>query len=177
MQQVPDHDGDARLHRIQDCVVAGEANELALHLEPNDAAVSEPTDLADTSDENADNAITEPLLTQPQDDQAPADQAEFEGPRRRARRERAERRAAQARATAIEEARREAKRRARGRIVDEPKPVARGVVRGLKMLLLTVLLVIVGVGLALILYFTPVMTSARCSSLRRAISSSPGTGR
>jgi cell division protein FtsQ len=124
--------------------------------EPNDAAVSEPTDLADTADENA---ITEPLLTQPQDGETEADQAEFEGPRRRARRERAERRAAQARATAIEEARREAKRRARGRIVDEPKPVARGVVRGLKMLLLTVLLVIVAVGLALILYFTPVMSA------------------
>ena len=128
--------------------------------EPNDAAGTEPTDLptdvADTADENA---ITEPLLTQPQDGETEADQAEFEGPRRRARRERAERRAAQARATAIEEARREAKRRARGRIVDEPKPVARGVVRGLKMLLLTVLLVIVGVGLALILYFTPVMSA------------------
>jgi cell division protein FtsQ len=128
--------------------------------EPNDAAVTGPTELptdgADTADENA---ITEPLLTQPQDGETDADQAEFEGPRRRARRERAERRAAQARATAIEEARREAKRRARGRIVDEPKPVARGVVRGLKMLLLTVLLVIVGVGLALILYFTPVMAA------------------
>jgi cell division protein FtsQ len=127
--------------------------------EPNDAAVGEPTDLADTSDENVDDAITEPLLTQPQDGQAPADQAEFEGPRRRARRERAERRAAQARATAIEEARREAKRRARGRIADEPKPVARGVVRGLKMLLLSVLLAVVGIGLALVLYFTPAMSA------------------
>jgi cell division protein FtsQ len=65
----------------------------------------------------------------------------------------------QARATAIEEGRREAKRRASGRIVNEPKPVARGVVRGLKMLLATVLLVIVGVGLALILYFTPAMSA------------------
>ncbi|KKC00321.1 cell division protein FtsQ/DivIB, partial [Mycobacterium nebraskense] len=84
---------------------------------------------------------------------------EFEGPRRRARRERAERRAAQERATAIEEARREAKRRVSGRPLDESKPVARGVVRGLKMLLVTVLLVAVGIGLALILYFTPAMSA------------------
>ncbi len=127
--------------------------------EPNDAAVSEPTDLADTADTADENAITEPLLTQPQDGETEADQAEVEGPRRRARRERAERRAAQARAMAIEEARREAKRRARGHLTDEPKPVARGVVRGLKMLLLTVLLAVVGVGLALILYFTPAMSA------------------
>jgi cell division protein FtsQ len=130
--------------------------------EPNDGT---PTDLVadDSADDSAGGeAITEPLPAQEaeaQDGQAPADQAEFEGPRRRARRERAERRAAQARATAIEEARREAKRRARGRIVSEPKPVARGVVRGLKMVLLTVLLAIVGVGLALILYFTPAMSA------------------
>jgi cell division protein FtsQ len=126
--------------------------------EPNDAAVTEPADLpADSADDAADeNAVTEPL---PTPGQTPADQAEFEGPRRRARRERAERRAAQARATAIEQARREAKRRARGRIAGEPKPVARGVVQGLKMLLLTVLLVIVGVGLALVLYFTPAMSA------------------
>ena len=130
--------------------------------EPNDGT---PTDLVadDSADDTAGGeAITEPLQAQEaeaQDGQAPADQAESEGPRRRARRERAERRAAQARATAIEEARREAKRRARGRIVSEPKPVARGVVRGLKMVLLTVLLAIVGVGLALILYFTPAMSA------------------
>jgi len=45
-----------------------------------------------------------------------------EGPRRRERRERAERRAAQARATAIEQARREAKRAARGRGEGGPHP-------------------------------------------------------
>ena len=130
--------------------------------EPNDGT---PTDVVadDSADDSAGaEAITEPLPAQEaegQDGQTPADHAEFEGPRRRARRERAERRAAQARATAIEEARREAKRRAGGRIADEPKPVARGVVRGLKMLLLTVLLAIIGVGLALILYFTPAMSA------------------
>ncbi|ODR06444.1 cell division protein FtsQ [Mycobacterium sherrisii] len=106
---------------------------------------------------DADTAVTEPIAAQ--QDPAP-EPVDFEGPRRRARRERAERRAAQARATAIEEARREAKRRASGRLgVPEPKRPARGVVRGLKMLLATVLLVIVGIGLALILYFTPVMSA------------------
>jgi cell division protein FtsQ len=134
--------------------------------EPNDAT---PTDLvgdsadtdvaADVADDSVESAITEPLIAAAQDGQPHADQAEFEGPRRRARRERAERRAAQARARAIEEARREAKRRASGRIVNQPKPVARGVVRGLKMLLATVVLAIVGVGLGLVLYFTPAMSA------------------
>jgi cell division protein FtsQ len=131
--------------------------------EPNDAT---PTDVVAGSDDSvdpnevaADSAITEPLVTQPQDGQTQADQPEFEGPRRRARRERAERRAAQARARAIEEARREAKRRVSGRIVSQPKPVARGVVRGLKMLLASVVLAIVGVGLGLVLYFTPAMSA------------------
>ncbi len=107
----------------------------------------------------ADAAVTEPLPVAAPDAPSQADEPEFEGPRRRARRERAERRAAQARATAIEEARREAKRRASGRLVNQPKPVARGVVRGLKMLLFTVLVVIVGIGLGLILYFTPAMSA------------------
>jgi cell division protein FtsQ len=126
-----------------------------------DSAV-EPREPAEPAVGSADTAITEPIFVenaQPQDDETPEDEDEFEGPRRRARRERAERRAVQARATAIEEARRDAKRRASGRIVNEPKPVGRGVVRGLKMLLATVLLVIVGVGLALILYFTPAMSA------------------
>lgn len=107
-------------------------------------------------------AVTEPLTTEASEApgaQKSAAEDEFEGPRRRARRERAERRAAQARAIAIEHARREAKRRARGHVVKEPKPVARGVVQGLKMLLATVVLLVVGVGLALILYFTPAMSA------------------
>ncbi|OBI86674.1 cell division protein FtsQ/DivIB, partial [Mycobacterium asiaticum] len=114
----------------------------------------------------ADESATEPIATAQTQDQAepetgeePATEEDFEGPRRRARRERAERRAAQARAMAIEHARREAKRRARGHVHTEPKPVARGVVRGLKMLLATILLLVVGVGLALILYFTPAMSA------------------
>ncbi|OBJ52195.1 cell division protein FtsQ/DivIB [Mycobacterium sp. 1423905.2] len=115
--------------------------------EPNDGP---PTDLV-----GDDTAATEPIAAPAQED---AD-ADFEGPRRRARRERAERRAAQARATAIEHARREAKRKAQGPVLAEPKPVRRGVVRGLRMLLGSILLAILGVALALILYFTPAMSA------------------
>jgi cell division protein FtsQ len=129
--------------------------------EPKDAPpsdlVADSDDSGDADDVAADSAITEPL--EAHDGQTPADEPEFEGPRRRARRERAERRAAQARARAIEEARREAKRQASGRLVNQPKPVARGVVRGLKMLLATVVIAIVGVGLGLVLYFTPAMSA------------------
>ncbi|SOX54658.1 cell division protein FtsQ [Mycobacterium ahvazicum] len=129
--------------------------------EPNDLA-ADPGERTPPADENA---VTEPIPVEearPVAGRAEDEQVEFEGPRRRARRERAERRAAQERAIAIEEARREAKRRASGRVgggPDAPKKPARGVVRGLKMLLATVMLVVVGVGLALILYFTPVMSA------------------
>lgn len=120
--------------------------------EPGDAeATAEPVDAADAGE-----APTEPIGTAAAE---PTVEEDFEGPRRRERRERAERRAAQARATAIEEARRQAKRQARGNVLPEPKPVARGVVRGLKMVLATVLLLVVGVGLGLILYFTPAMSA------------------
>jgi cell division protein FtsQ len=89
-----------------------------------------------------------------------AEEAEVvEGPRRRERRERAERREAQARATAIELARREAKRSARGRGTADPKPVARGAVRGLKLFLLSLLLIVAITGVGLVLYFTPLMSA------------------
>lgn len=115
-----------------------------------------------TEPEAPEDAQTVPIPTDAQDapvEQDQEDPADFEGPRRRARRERAERRVAQERATAIEHARREAKRRASGRTASQPKPVARGVVRGLKMLLAAVLVAIVGVALALVLYFTPAMSA------------------
>ncbi|HJT95687.1 MAG TPA: FtsQ-type POTRA domain-containing protein, partial [Mycobacterium sp.] len=90
----------------------------------------------------------------------PAAAAEdFEGPRRRARREREERRAAQARATSIENARREAKRRASGAPADDTKKLGRGTVRGLKVLMWSALLSVVVVGLGLLLYFTPIMSA------------------
>jgi cell division protein FtsQ len=91
----------------------------------------------------------------------PTDQAEpagFEGPRRRARRERAERRAAEARARAIEEARREAKRRAWHRPDPMSKSQARRAVRGLRLLVWAVLLAVAAAALGLTLYFTPVMS-------------------
>ncbi|WP_084014064.1 cell division protein FtsQ/DivIB [Mycolicibacter kumamotonensis] len=95
---------------------------------------------------------------EPESGQQAEEPAEVEGPRRRARRERAERRAAQARAEAIEQARREAKRRLRAGSAEPAKGVPRGTVRGLKMALLTFLALVVVIGLGLILYFTPVMS-------------------
>jgi cell division protein FtsQ len=87
------------------------------------------------------------------------DPEDFEGPRRRARREREERRAAQIRATAIENARREAKRRVEGKPPEQPKRPARGLIRGLKALLWSALVSVIAVGLGLLLYFTPIMAA------------------
>lgn len=84
---------------------------------------------------------------------------DFEGPRRRARREREERRTAQARAMAIEQNRREAKRRAFGRTEEQPAPNSRGVIRGLKVLMWSALLAVLIVGAGLLLYFTPIMSA------------------
>lgn len=93
--------------------------------------------------------------------EAAADAAsdDAEGPRRRARRERAERRAAQARAEAIEQARRDAKRQARARVLDETKSLPHGTIRGLKVVLTTLLAGAALVGLGLVLYFTPLMSA------------------
>ena len=112
--------------------------------------MTEPTD--SETPEAATQEETEPVLP-------PAAAEDFEGPRRRARREREERRSAQARATAIEDARREAKRRALGKAPDETKRLGRGAVRGLKVLMWTALLSVVVVGLGLLLYFTPIMSA------------------
>ncbi len=92
-------------------------------------------------------------------DESPQAPEEFEGPRRRARREREARREAQARAMAIEQARREAKRRAQGKTTEDAKPGGRGAVRGLKLMVWTVLLAVLFVGLGLLLYFTPIMAA------------------
>jgi cell division protein FtsQ len=89
----------------------------------------------------------------------PAAAPDYEGPRRRARREREERRAAQARATAIEQARREAKRRVMGAPQEETKRLGRRTVRGLKVLMWSALVSVVVVGLGLLLYFTPIMSA------------------
>jgi cell division protein FtsQ len=112
--------------------------------------MTEPSDV--NTGEAAPEASPEPALP-------PAATPDYEGPRRRARREREERRAAQARATAIEHARREAKRRAFGKPQDETKRLGRGAVRGLKVLMWSALLSVVVVGLGLLLYFTPIMSA------------------
>jgi cell division protein FtsQ len=126
--------------------------------EPDDAMPDETVEdltaaepVADAGDEGG--SAAEPDLAE-----EPEEPDVLEGPRRRERRERAERREAQARATAIEQGRREAKRAARGRAAT-PKPVARGAVRGLKLFLLSLLLIVVITGIGLILYFTPVMSA------------------
>jgi cell division protein FtsQ len=110
--------------------------------------MTEPTD-ADTGDAEAKQEPTPP----------PAAAADFEGPRRRARREREERRAAETRATAIEHARREAKRRVMGAPPEDAKRLGRRTVRGLKVLIWSALVSVVVVGLGLLLYFTPIMAA------------------
>ena len=122
--------------------------------------MTEPVEPPGPPDEPTTDAMTVPLdvPSEPAAAEADSDQEpEFEGPRRRERRERAERREAQARARAIEDARREAKRRTRN--PDPTKPDARGSVRGLKLVVAALLMIVVAVGLGLILYFTPLMSA------------------
>jgi cell division protein FtsQ len=113
--------------------------------------MTEPTDTGE------DEAVQAQEPEEP--DQPAAADADYEGPRRRARREREERRAAQARATAIENARREAKRRVMGGPPEETKRLGRRAVRGLKVLMWSALVSVVVVGLGLLLYFTPIMSA------------------
>ncbi len=115
--------------------------------------MTEPTE-PDTGDADTRDAEAQEEPTPP-----PAAAADFEGPRRRARREREERRAAEARATAIEHARREAKRRAMGTPPEDAKRLGRRTVRGLKVLMWSALVSVVVVGLGLLLYFTPIMAA------------------
>lgn len=82
-----------------------------------------------------------------------------EGPRRRARREREQRRAAQQRATAIEHARREAKRKVADQAAAVPPRLGERAVKGLKLLVWLVVLTVASVALGLILYFTPAMSA------------------
>ncbi len=123
-------------------------------------------------DPRADTAVTEPIAAAGPsgddtggDDASTAEQGQtgepdvVEGPRRRARRERAERREVQERAVAIEQARREAKRLARGHAGAATQPVPRGAVRGLKLVLVSLLLIVATTAVGLILYFTPVMSA------------------
>jgi len=123
---------------------------------------TEPTDEADPDEAPVEDDVAAEIdggdEAQPAQPAVAADaESDFEGPRRRARREREERRAAQARATAIEEARREAKRRVTGTV--STKKLGRGTVRGLKLLMYSALISVIVVGLGLLLYFTPIMSA------------------
>ncbi|MDT5362055.1 MAG: cell division protein FtsQ [Mycobacterium sp.] len=111
----------------------------------------EPAETAETVEtaDDVDSACSDETAPEP----------DVEGPRRRARREREERRMAQARATAIEQARREAKKRAVGEPTDQTKTPARGLIRGLKVLMWSAVASVVAVGLGLLLYFTPIMAA------------------
>ncbi|WP_448505085.1 cell division protein FtsQ/DivIB [Mycolicibacterium thermoresistibile] len=84
---------------------------------------------------------------------------DLEGPRRRARREREERRAAAARARAIEQARREAKRRVLAGPTESTTGLDRRTARALKVLMWAAVISIVAVVVGLLLYFTPVMSA------------------
>lgn len=123
--------------------------------EPAEDPAPTPTIGSKSPGADVQNVDLDEAPEQPEQPEAP----DFEGPRRRARREREERRAAQARAMAIEEARREAKRRVRNQQSDAPKQLGRRAVRGLRLLTWLVVLTVVGVGLGLILYFTPLMSA------------------
>lgn len=116
-----------------------------------------PSGPAPDQPEAAPEELTPPPPAPPAEN-SPADDEDREGPRRRARREREQRRAVKDRAMAIEEARREARRRVASGPVREVTPIDRRAVRGLKVLVWSALLSVVAVGLGLLLYFAPIMS-------------------
>nr|WP_308214532.1 FtsQ-type POTRA domain-containing protein [Mycolicibacterium doricum] len=116
-----------------------------------------PSGPAPDQPEAAPEELTPPP-TAPPAENPPAGDEDHEGPRRRARREREQRRAVKDRAMAIEEARREARRRVVSGPVREATPIDRRAVRGLKVLVWSALLSVVAVVLGLLLYFTPIMS-------------------
>ena len=119
---------------------------------------ADPDDLSDVEAAESANEPpeAEPTEAEPTDAESAED---TEGPRRRERRERAERRVAQQRATAIEQARREAKRKARGEVVAEPKRLTARSVKGLRLIIWSIVLAAASIALALVLYFTPAMAA------------------
>ena len=128
--------------------------------EPEQPDPVEP-DAGDASaDAGDDDTAVESTAEESTAEESTAEEADDpEGPRRRARRERAERREAQQRATAIESARREAKRKALGEVIEAPKRLGDRTVKGLRMLIWLIVLGVASVGLGLVLYFTPVMSA------------------
>lgn len=137
----------------------GTPSEDSLPVDLHDAGSADPeAPSSGTATDETDAAATDDDAAQPASG-AVAEPVDEEGPRRRARRERAERREAQQRATAIEQARREAKRRVRGQGVAQPTPLADRTVKGLKLVVWLILLTVVSVVLGLVLYFTPAMSA------------------
>ena len=136
---------------------------------PNDEVPdADPDDTSDVEAAVPEHEPPEPELPEAEPTEAEPTEAEpteaeptedTDGPRRRERRERAERRVAQQRDTAIEQARREAKRKARGQVVAEPRrPTARSV-KGLRLIMWSIVLAAASIALALVLYFTPAMAA------------------
>jgi cell division protein FtsQ len=170
MSEVEEPDSPAGPGEAREPAPDGDGGEVDLEEpDPEEFDLDEPGefDLEQSDHRGAESAETE-AEPGPQEEPGPDEepgpaagpQAEDdEGPRRRARRERAERRAAQQRAMGIEQARREAVRRARGH--DAPPAGRPGdrAVRGLRTLLWAVVLAVASVALGLILYFTPVMSA------------------
>ena len=129
---------------------------------PVDDPPTEPVGAPVTDEHDGPEDLEAPEEEATEEEQGTAEhpaQADPEGPRRRARRERAERREAQQRARAIEDARREAKRKASGALAEQPARLADRTVKGLRMLIWLIVLSIVSVALGLALYFTPVMSA------------------
>lgn len=98
-------------------------------------------------------------MSEPTPETGAAGTGELDGPRRQARRERAERRAAQQRARAIEDARRDAKRRLEGRVAPEAGRPGERAVKGLRTLIRLIVLTALTLAVALVLYFTPLMSA------------------
>ena len=146
-----------------DPVRAGEAPEPEPEPSISDEAVADLDGGEPSDGESADGqaAQEDPLEGDPdQGDPLESDpDQDPEGPRRRERRERAERRAAEQRATTIEKARREAKRRVRGQVVEESKRPSARSVKGLRLIVWSIVLAAASVALALVLYFTPAMAA------------------
>ena len=126
---------------------------------PNDEVPdADPDDTSDVEAAVPEHEPPEPELPEAEPTEAEPTEA-TDGPRRRERRERAERRVAQQRATAIEQARREAKRKARGQVVAEPKRLTARSVKGLRLIMWSIVLAAASIALALVLYFTPAMAA------------------
>jgi len=124
-----------------------------------DTPNGEVPDADELSDAEAAESADEPTEAESAEGTEAESAEDAEGPRRRERRERAERRVAQQRATAIEQARREAKRKARGEVVAEPRRLTARSVKGLRLIIWSIVLAAASIALALVLYFTPAMAA------------------